>query len=96
MTEREEAFQVPIEAQLDLHMFSPHDVKSVVVEYMRAAADAGLAEVRIIHGRGTGVQRGIVQSVLECHPSVSAFWDAPESHLGATIARVRRLTDVST
>mgnify|MGYP001383159284 CR=1 FL=1 len=95
MTEREEVFPVPIEAQLDLHMFSPHDVQSVVVEYMRAAADAGLTEVRIIHGRGTGVQRGIVQSVLECNPSVSTFWDAPESHLGATIVRIRRPSDVS-
>ena len=46
----------------------------------------GLKEVRLIHGRGTGVQRGIVQSALERHPLVAAFYDAPDSHLGATVA----------
>ncbi len=53
---------------------------------MRAAHDAGLREVRLIHGRGTGVQRGIVQSVLETDPLVETFHDAPGSHLGATVA----------
>jgi len=42
--------------------------------------------VRLIHGRGRGVQRGIVQNVLDHHPFVIEFFDAPESHLGATIA----------
>ena len=46
----------------------------------------GLREVRLIHGRGIGVQRGIVQSVLERHPLVVSFHDAAESHLGATVA----------
>ncbi len=89
MSEPDEAHTVPIEAALDLHTFAPRDVRSVVAEYLQAAADAGLTEVRIIHGRGTGVQRGMVQSALDRHPSVAAFWDAPESHLGATIARLR-------
>jgi dsDNA-specific endonuclease/ATPase MutS2 len=44
--------------------------------------------VRLIHGRGTGVQRGIVQQTLESHPLVVEFWDAPETHLGATVARL--------
>ena len=44
----------------------------------RAAHEAGLREVRLIHGRGNGVQRGIVQAVLEKHPLVEAFQDAPE------------------
>jgi DNA-nicking Smr family endonuclease len=47
-----------------------------------------LREVRLIHGRGKGVQRGIVQQALENHPLVAAFWDAPETHLGATVARL--------
>ena len=59
---------------------------AAVEEYVRAAHDAGLREVRLIHGRGIGVQRGIVQSVLEQHPLVASFHDAPESHLGATVA----------
>ena len=42
-----------------------------------------------MHGRGTGVQRGNVQATLEQHPLVTAFWDDPGSHLGATVASIR-------
>jgi DNA-nicking Smr family endonuclease len=86
----ERPHHVPIEDTLDLHAFAPRDVVSVVDEYVRAAHAAGLAEVRLIHGRGRGVQRGIVQAALERHPLVVAFDDAPEAHLGATIAVLRR------
>jgi dsDNA-specific endonuclease/ATPase MutS2 len=78
--------RIPIEGTLDLHAFQPRDIESVVEEYVNAAAEAGLTEVRLIHGRGRGVQRGIVQSALERHPLVESFYDAPESHLGATVA----------
>jgi DNA-nicking Smr family endonuclease len=81
--------RVPVEASLDLHPFSPRDVKSVVDEYVTAAHQAGLREVRLIHGRGKGVQRGIVQQALDRHPLVEEFWDATETHLGATVARLR-------
>lgn len=81
--------RVPIEDALDLHAFAPRDIPSVVEEYVHAAHAAGLREVRLIHGRGKGIQRGIVQQVLERHPLVDAFWDAAESHLGATVARLR-------
>jgi DNA-nicking Smr family endonuclease len=80
---------VPIERTLDLHAFAPRDIPSVVDEYIRAAHERGLREVRLIHGRGTGVQRGIMQNALETHPLVEEFWDAPETHLGATVARLR-------
>ena len=79
---------LPIEGSLDLHAFNPHDVRSVVDEYIRASHEAGLREVRLVHGRGTGVLRGIVQQALDQHPLVAEFWDAPESHLGATVARL--------
>jgi DNA-nicking Smr family endonuclease len=82
----EEPVRLPIEATLDLHAFQPRDVKSVVEEYVAAAHEAGLREIRLVHGRGTGVQRGIVQAALERHPLVLEFRDAPDSHLGATIA----------
>ncbi|NOT27329.1 MAG: Smr/MutS family protein [Acidobacteria bacterium] len=82
--------RVPIEDALDLHAFAPRDIKSVVDEYVTAAHEAGLRAVRLIHGRGKGVQRGIVQQTLEKHELVEAFWDAPESHLGATVAQLRR------
>jgi DNA-nicking Smr family endonuclease len=81
---------IPIEGELDLHSFAPRDIVSVVDEYVRAAASAGISEVRLVHGRGRGVQRGLVQSALERHPLVIEFWDDASSHLGATIARLRR------
>jgi DNA-nicking Smr family endonuclease len=82
----DDAHRVPIEDSLDLHAFAPRDIPSVVEEYVRAAHAAGLREVRLIHGRGKGVQRGIVQAALERHALVESFHDAPESHLGATVA----------
>jgi dsDNA-specific endonuclease/ATPase MutS2 len=75
-----------------LHAFPPPDIPRVVADYLDAAADAGLREVRLIHGRGRGVQRGIVQAALDRHPRVVEFWDDTASHLGATIARLA--TDV--
>jgi DNA-nicking Smr family endonuclease len=85
----DEPVRIPIEDALDLHAFAPRDVPSVVDEYIRAAHEAGFREVRLIHGRGKGVQRGIVQATLERHPLVLEFRDAHETHLGATIARLR-------
>jgi DNA-nicking Smr family endonuclease len=73
---------------LDLHAFAPGDVPSVVETYVTAAAEAGLREVRLVHGRGSGVQRGRVQAALERHPRVEEFWDDPRAHLGATVARL--------
>ena len=84
----DEPQRIPIERELDLHAFSPRDIASVVDEFVCAAAASGLREVRLIHGRGTGVQRGIVQAVLERHENVVEFWDDHASHLGATIARL--------
>jgi DNA-nicking Smr family endonuclease len=78
--------RVPIEPQLDLHSFVPREIPSVVEEYVNAAARAGFREVRLVHGRGRGIQRGIVQAALDRHPRVVAFWDDPDSHLGATVA----------
>ncbi len=77
--------RVPIDGTLDLHTFRPEDVVSVVAEYLEAAWAAGLKEVRLIHGRGRGVQRANVHRVLAKHTRVEQFRDAPESHLGATI-----------
>jgi DNA-nicking Smr family endonuclease len=84
-----EPVRIPIEPALDLHPFLPKDIPSVVEDYITAAHEAGLREVRLIHGRGIGVQRGIVQRTLDRHPLVVEFFDAPESHLGATIARLK-------
>jgi DNA-nicking Smr family endonuclease len=84
--QNEDPLRIPIEDSLDLHAFSPRDIPSVVDEYVTAAHRAGLREVRLIHGRGRGIQRGIVQKVLEEHSLVVEFFDDSGSHLGATIA----------
>lgn len=84
--------RVPIESEIDLHAFAPRDIVSVVEEYVRAAAEVGLTDVRLVHGRGQGIQRGRVQAALERHPLVEAFWDDTDAHLGATWARLRCAT----
>lgn len=81
----EEPVNIPIEDAIDLHSFAPRDVVSVVDEYLNAAHEAGLRQVRLIHGRGKGVQRAAVQRLLGDHALVDRYWDAPESHLGATL-----------
>ena len=86
---------MPIEAELDLHAFAPRDIASVVDEYVdAAAARRACAKSALVHGRGRGVQRGIVQAALERHPRVVEFWDDPASHLGATIVRLRSSADL--
>jgi len=84
----DDAVPIPIEDAIDLHAFAPRDVVSVVDDYLSAARDAGFAVVRLIHGRGKGVQRAAVQRLLRGHPLVVEFWDAPETHLGATVVRL--------
>ncbi|MGH9460065.1 MAG: Smr/MutS family protein [Vicinamibacteria bacterium] len=91
MTPDDEPFSdpvhVPIGDSLDLHSFSPRDIPSVVESYLEAAWDAGFREVRLIHGRGKGVQKEVVRRVLSQHPRVSEFREAPPDRggWGATI-----------
>jgi len=85
-----EPFELPVDGTLDLHAFAPRDAKSVVEEYVTEAHARGVREIRIVHGRGAGVLRGIVQAALEAHPLVEAFWDDTDAHLGATGARLGR------
>jgi DNA-nicking Smr family endonuclease len=81
--------QVPIGPELDLHAFAPADIPDAVAAYLTAAHETGLRLVRIVHGRGRGVQRGLVQALLDRHPLVTAFDDDRAAHLGATIVRLR-------
>jgi DNA-nicking Smr family endonuclease len=78
---------VPIEDTIDLHTFQPREVAIVVEEYLYQAVQRGFVEIRIIHGRGIGVQREIVHSILRKHPAVVAFSDAPDR--GATRVTLR-------
>lgn len=82
---------IPIEDALDLHAFASRDIPSVVADYLEAARARGFTEVRLIHGRGRGVQRTVVRSVLAEHPLVAGYADAPPERggWGATIVRLR-------
>jgi dsDNA-specific endonuclease/ATPase MutS2 len=73
----EEPFQIPIRDVFDLHTIQPRDVEGVVEEYLIEAHQLGLKALRIIHGRGIGVQRETVRRVLARTPFVVAFGDAP-------------------
>jgi dsDNA-specific endonuclease/ATPase MutS2 len=75
--ESPELVEIPITDTLDLHTFLPKEVASVVRDYLDAAFEKGLRELRIIHGRGIGVQREIVRKVLERDPRVRSFRNAP-------------------
>jgi DNA-nicking Smr family endonuclease len=85
--EEPEPVNLPIEDALDLHAFAPKDVRPVVDEYLKEATARGFREVRLIHGRGIGVQRASVQALLAAHPLVERFFDAPPERggWGATV-----------
>ena len=87
-----EPVKIPVEDALDLHPFPPRDIPSVVEAYLEAALEAGFPEVRLIHGRGIGVQRERVRSLLARHDQVEEFFDAPGARggWGATVVRLRR------
>ena len=82
---------LPIDDSIDLHGFAARDIPDVVLDYLEAAAAKGFAEVRLIHGKGIGIQRQRVQRLLAEHPLVSHFQDAPASrgHWGATLVWLR-------
>ena len=84
-------FEVPIEDALDLHPFQPREIRDVAAEYLIAAREKGFREVRLIHGRGRGVQRSIIRSLLESLEFVESYGDADAGGggWGATIVRFR-------
>lgn len=82
-----EPFEIPITDILDLHSFAPRDVKDAVEAYLEEAHSRRFRALRIIHGRGVGVQRELVRSILARTPYVIDFRDAPAEAggWGATI-----------
>lgn len=72
----DEPVRIPIDGVLDLHAFSPKDVKDLVTEYIEECLRRGITDLRIIHGKGTGTLKGIVHSLLEKSPHVASFKDA--------------------
>lgn len=86
-----EPVELPIGDVLDLHSFRPPEVAGVVREYLDAAYEKGLRSLRIIHGKGLGVQRRTVRTILGRDPRVESFGDAPleAGSWGATWVRLR-------
>lgn len=81
--------ELPLEDSLDLHSFPAKEIKALVTDYLQEAYTAGFSEVRIIHGKGIGVQREIVRAVATRDPHVMSIHAAPEGagSWGATIIR---------
>jgi len=84
----DDPIEFPIEDSIDLHTFRPGEVKDLLNDYLEAALEKGFGEVRIIHGKGTGVLAEIVRSFLKKHPLVVSFRQADPGSggWGATIA----------
>jgi len=83
-----EYVELPIEDTIDLHSFLPQEVESVVEEYLYQAQLKGFREIRIIHGRGIGVQRRMIHSILKKNPTVISFRD--EMDHGSTIVILKQ------
>lgn len=89
----DDVVELPIEDRLDLHAIPPREVREVVLAYVEEAAARGFSEVRLIHGRGSGVQRRIVRSALGSSPVVLEIRDATPDRggWGATVALLRTI-----
>jgi DNA-nicking Smr family endonuclease len=89
----DEPIEVPIEDTIDLHPFLPRQIRDVVRDYLEAARARGFRQVRLIHGRGKGVQRDSIRSLLSSIEWVEAFHDADGSGggWGATVVVLRPL-----
>lgn len=89
--EEEEPVRIPIEDVFDLHTVPPRDVEGVVEAYLEEANRLGMKALRIIHGRGIGVQREMVRAVLARLPFVAAYGDAPAEAggWGATVITLK-------
>ncbi len=84
----DDSVELPIDGQLDLHTFAPHEVKELVADYVDACAARGILELRIVHGKGTGALRRLVHAALERHELVVAF-RLDDGNWGATRVTLR-------
>jgi dsDNA-specific endonuclease/ATPase MutS2 len=84
----DEPIVVPLSDELDLHPFAAREVASIVSDWLDDCAAAGFAHVRIVHGKGVGVQAEIVRGVLARHPAIASFAQ-DGGNWGATVAQLR-------
>jgi len=89
---KDQPVEYPIDGTLDLHKFSPGETKDVVCEFIGECLNRNILTIRIVHGKGVGVQRRIVHSALEKHPNVTAFRHESGSGggWGATVADLHK------
>ena len=88
---RNSVIHIPIDGVLDLHTFAPEDAADVVEDYLNACLEKGIYEVRIIHGKGKGILRRQVHSLLKRNPMVIDFrLDEGYSGWGATIVLLKK------
>lgn len=92
----QDAVVVPLTGELDLHSFAAREIPSVVEEYVRACRERNVLSLRLVHGRGRGVQRAVVRRLLGHLEAVVAFEDAPplSGGWGATLVRLAPPDDV--
>ena len=90
-----EAVRIEIDGVLDLHHFSPKEIKTLVPDYLEECLKNDILEVRIVHGKGRGILKRTVEALLSRLPSVVSFQTAdPErANWGATIVRLKKSTD---
>ena len=86
----EAASPLALDGVLDLHMFAPSEARALVADWLDASRDAGLRDLRIIHGKGIGAMRTLVHAVLAARDDVESFALAPDAaSWGATVIRMK-------
>lgn len=91
MEDSDKIVEVPIDGVLDLHLFQPQEVRSLIDDYLKLCLERGIYDIRIIHGKGKGVLRDITHSVLRNNPLVFDFGiDSGSSGWGATLVRLKK------
>lgn len=86
-----DSVEYPIDGELDLHTFQPKEIKDLVPEYIRVCREKGIYQIRIIHGKGKGVLRRMVHSILNNLPEVEFYWqEGSAGSWGATVVRLKK------
>ncbi len=90
--QNDQPIEYPIDGTLDLHLFPPNETKEVVEEYIKVCLEKGIYALRIVHGKGIGVKREIVHSILKKHPHVARFHHEEGSggSWGATVVDLKK------
>ena len=87
----DDIIEYPIDGILDLHTFSPREIKDLVPDYIEACLESEIYQIRIIHGKGTGTLRTIVYSILNTNPHVDSYkLDSGSSSWGATLVNLKK------